>query len=672
MRVIPKINPAYLKYRPDIDGLRALAVLGVIGFHFFPDRIIGGFIGVDIFFVISGYLISTIIFKAIESESFSFLDFYSRRIRRIFPALLVVLMTFVALGWFVLLPDEYRYLGKHITGAATFTSNFILWSESGYFDKSADEKILLHLWSLSIEEQFYLVWPLILWLTWRYKIHPLVLIIAAAGISFYLNIKEVGQEPVAAFFSPQTRVWELLAGAALAYGSISSSKFRWLERNFLLNDVCSWLGIAFIGLSFFLIDKNSLFPGYWALLPVLGTILLIYSKDSWFNRNILSQRVLVLVGLISFPLYLWHWPLLVLVKIIETGPLSIGLRFGLIGTSLVLASLTYFFIEKPIRERKISMSQVIQLGLATLFVGIIGFVIYLQNGFYYRSAGHTTAQQEKTLLWPDQWNAQKTCIEKYPFYGRYCLESDPAIPPTVALIGDSHANHLFHGISRYYTKIGDNVLNLGGWLPFWNVENGSMNEYALREVRRKTMETILEEVSTSKSIHTIILAFRENAVPNPYRPYAPYINYWRLITHPNLVREDEMLYQAMYETLERLSKTGKKIILIEDIPGLDFNPKECIDTRPFRLHLNGMRFCGIEKEKFEKYAEVYHSIIRRLAIDFSNIHVVYPSKYLCDDKNCYAMKGEQILYRDDNHLSYAGSLYIGEQFGKEVSSLRRK
>jgi len=205
------------KYRPDIDGLRAVAVLAVIAFHAFPNRLPGGFIGVDIFFVISGFLISTILFEKIEKQTFSFSEFYSRRIRRIFPALVLVLMASLSFGWFVLISDELNQLGKHVAAGAAFVSNFVLWGEAGYFDNSAESKPLLHLWSLGVEEQFYIFWPLILCIAAKLRSNLLVITVVIAVISFILNIFGVKPDPVATFYSPLTRFWELQCGSILAW-----------------------------------------------------------------------------------------------------------------------------------------------------------------------------------------------------------------------------------------------------------------------------------------------------------------------------------------------------------------------------------------------------------------------------------------------------------------------
>ena len=216
-----------LDYRPDIDGLRAIAVLAVIGFHAFPAWIRGGFVGVDVFFVISGYLISTILLAGMERGSFRFSQFYIRRIRRIFPALIVVLLACMVAGWLVLFSFEYKALGKHVAGSAAFVSNFVLWNEAGYFDKAAETKPLLHIWSLGIEEQFYIVWPLLLYLTWRFRTATLALLLLLLLGSFVLNVHAVGIDPAADFFSPLTRFWELMAGAVLAYLSLYPPVLQW-------------------------------------------------------------------------------------------------------------------------------------------------------------------------------------------------------------------------------------------------------------------------------------------------------------------------------------------------------------------------------------------------------------------------------------------------------------
>jgi peptidoglycan/LPS O-acetylase OafA/YrhL len=314
------------KYRPDIDGLRAIAVLAVVAFHAFPNWVKGGFIGVDVFFVISGYLISTIIFENLDKGTFSFSEFYARRITRIFPALILVLVACFVFGWFALLADEYRQLGKHIAAGAGFISNIVFWNEAGYFDNAADTKPLLHLWSLGVEEQFYIVWPLLLWFAWKRNFNLLTITILVATLSFIINIKGVQQDPVATFYSPQTRFWELLCGSLLAWmtlykmnawttakskldGCLALAVYREKHptNGKTLSNFLSFVGLILLTYGFCRINKELSFPGKWALVPVVGSVLIIAAgAKTWVNRVILSNKVLVWFGLISFPLYLWH------------------------------------------------------------------------------------------------------------------------------------------------------------------------------------------------------------------------------------------------------------------------------------------------------------------------------------------------------------------------------
>src|SRR3984893_5065831 len=305
------------KYRADIDGLRALAVLSVVGFHAFPKWVKGGFIGVDIFFVISGFLISTIIFANLERNRFSFVEFYSRRVKRIFPALLLVLIASFAFGWFALPPDEYKQLGKHIAAGAGFISNLVLWNESGYFDDAAETKPLLHLWSLGIEEQFYIVWPFLLWFARKRRFTLLLITVTVAGVSFALNIFKIHSDPVATFYSLQTRLWELSLGSILAYLALfNQSALQRIQLQY--RNVQSLCGSALLAVGILLITVERAFPGWWALLPTVGTALVISAgSQAWINRLILSNRVLVWFGLISYPLYLWHRPVLTFAHIVE-------------------------------------------------------------------------------------------------------------------------------------------------------------------------------------------------------------------------------------------------------------------------------------------------------------------------------------------------------------------
>ncbi|MET0438131.1 MAG: acyltransferase family protein [Devosia sp.] len=339
-----RIGSSALDYRPDIDGLRAFAVISVVLYHAFPNTLGGGYIGVDVFFVISGYLISSIILTEVDDDRFSFRYFYSRRAKRIFPALAVCLTAVLAYGYVSILPSELAQLGKHVFFGAGFLSNIAIWSEAGYFDTAATQKPLLHLWSLGIEEQFYIVWPALLLLAHRHKIAGKMVLILIAG-SFCANAFLSTTSISSDFFLPVSRFWELLTGAAVSLSA---------RRRACPLGARSWLsivGFSVLVLSALAFKPDIQFPGWWALLPVgAAGSLIIAGPQAAINRTVLSHHAVVFVGLLSYPFYLWHWPLISFAYIIRLGKAPTPLMSaGLVIASFGLAFATYIFIEKPVR-----------------------------------------------------------------------------------------------------------------------------------------------------------------------------------------------------------------------------------------------------------------------------------------------------------------------------------
>ena len=448
-------NHTHPTYRPDIDGLRAIAVLSVVLFHGFPELVRGGFIGVDVFFVLSGYLISRIIFETLHQGTFTFVGFYARRIKRIFPALLLVLVTVYLVGWFTLLADEYGQLGQHIAAGAGFISNFVLWGESGYFDNSAHTKPLLHLWSLGIEEQFYIMWPLLLWLASKLRLPLFVLTLFVAALSFYLNVTGMKSDVVATFYSPQTRIWELLLGSGLAWcslykkdGLVGVVMFldKWFRRERNMSDharartrianILSCLGFILLLYGLIRINRDLQFPGKWALIPVLGTALIVAAGPlAWLNTKILSNKVLVWFGLISYPLYLWHWPLFSFAWIVEAGPPSSSIRLGLIVLSIALAWLTYRLIERPIRFGKHGGLKVCLLSVLMLVVGGVGLMTFYEKGFPFRN----NVKQADSLYTPEARKIESHFLAKYK--NQIEPDANQSGKPVVLIIGDSYNVH---------------------------------------------------------------------------------------------------------------------------------------------------------------------------------------------------------------------------------------
>ncbi len=453
-----------MNYRADIDGLRALAVLAVVGFHAFPGAVSGGFVGVDVFFVISGYLITGIMLDTAAAGRFSLAAFYARRIRRIFPALVVVLAACYAAGWWWLFEDRFAQLGKHVAGGAGFASNLLLWQEAGYFDASGETKPLLHLWSLGIEEQFYLAWPLVFYVAWHRRLPVLVIAAGAGAASLAFNLYSIRQDLVGTFYSPATRAWELMAGSLLACAArpATMAGWPWLARVYngagaRGRDVLSMAGgVAVVGAVMGL-NGSRHYPGAWALIPVTGAALLIAAGPAaWLNRVVLAAAPMVWIGLISYPLYLWHWPLLAFPRLWQAGELSVWQRAGAVTLALVLATLTYRLIERPIRFGGWRRSAVPVLSLAMAMMLIAGWQTYRLEGLPLRAINLTDRahftkyyeaikSQEMPAAYREEcdfmdWRSEATKATIAPA----CTE--PGSRRTMLLWGDSFAQALSPGI----------------------------------------------------------------------------------------------------------------------------------------------------------------------------------------------------------------------------------
>jgi peptidoglycan/LPS O-acetylase OafA/YrhL len=441
-------------YRPDIDGLRAIAVLLVVIHHAFPQSLKGGFIGVDLFFVISGYLISTIIFQNLQQGTFSFVDFYKRRVKRIFPALCLVLIASFVYGWFTLLPADYKQLGKHMAAGAAFVSNFAFWNESGYFDGGSKLKPLLHLWSLGVEEQYYIFWPLIVLLVWKRKLNLLAVCVVLFVLSFAINMWTVKGNAVAAFYSPLSRFWELLIGSVLAYTSLHAAlQPTKTVKSATSNNVTAWIGALLLAIGVYFINPERRFPGFWALFPTIAAYLLIKAgPQAWFNRVVLSNRLLVWMGLISFPLYLWHWPLLVFAELHEGKTPSVEIRLLMVAAAISLAWLTYRFVEWPIRFGKL----VVETKKIPLALCAVLFVIAAVGGYTYKNGGFESRFPKfiQEILNNQPWLHEgwrlKTCIleQDHPSseFADSCVDKNKR--PLVFLWGDSHAAALYPGLKH--------------------------------------------------------------------------------------------------------------------------------------------------------------------------------------------------------------------------------
>jgi peptidoglycan/LPS O-acetylase OafA/YrhL len=619
-----------LPYRADIDGLRAFAVLSVLIFHAFPEALPGGFVGVDVFFVISGFLISGIMFRELSQQRFSFADFYARRVKRIFPALVLVLGVTFVVGWWLLFDDEFKQLGNHLLRAPLFLSNFVLLKESGYFDNAAETKPLLHLWSLAIEEQFYLLWPLIVWGLWRIRSRRGLLIALLWAASMLWNLYDAQHLPARDFYSPLSRFWELLSGAALSYWIHSSASGK-LPEWAGSDEVRGNLGLLLLLASIVLIDNSRTFPGAWALLPVLGAALTISAAGgSWWCRR-LSHRWAVWIGTISYPLYLWHWSILSYLRIVEGATPAPELRAAGALASVLLAMVTYYWIEKPIRFGPKPRFKTAALVAVMFCIGLAGQLVVKAEGYPGRAVatpdrviktgdiGHDSFHEHyQTYLHPCADQAIQKDSGAWKGIVR-CFQSKPGPEIDLLLLGDSHAEHLMLGLAERLPAI--NIAFYGkGALPLT-----SSKEYSL----------IFDHVFKDSNIQAVI------------------VTSWWAGRWNERQSSSERIKDELIETVQALMASGKKVYLAGDTPQFPFDPQRCKFKRP----LASGSLCEMSAAENHRQQQTYVQTLTAVREALPQTGWIDLGGLLCSEKFCSMALGEQILFRDSHHLNVPGSRY---------------
>lgn len=555
-------------YRPDIDGLRAFAVISVVFYHAFPDLLKGGFVGVDIFFVISGFLITSILSSSLKSGNFSFSVFYANRVRRIFPALILVLIFVLTVGWFVLMPAEYGLLGKHSTAGAGFVSNFLLYSESGYFDTDSELKPLLHLWSLAIEEQFYLFYPLLLWMAARIGWSLFLTLLVFCFFSFFVNIHLTGTHPDLAFFFPGSRFWELFAGGLAFCIYEKREHFSYFLRKILYRGpkfspsrvvikqegdstlhTASFAGFLLLLGSVVYMEPDLAFPGYWAALPVLGSALLIISgSSSALNKFLFSNRLLIKIGLISYPLYIFHWPMISFSRIL--GLKSATSMWICIGLSVLAAYFIWRFIETPIRKGglRVKKSIIFILVASVIGIGSCGFFISAFKGIPQR---WVVLEYEKRLgkkldgmrdvrgeLIPvDLQQDRESFSARYGrlLAGNFGFFHNASGVRTVVIYGDSHAAVAYPGIAAYNASIGVNTV--------FFAENWRFKEQNKKEYIPMLERQVFNSIENDKSIDKVFVLSSFTAQGCETRYCIP-----------------------SQKEIDVLASSGRKVYLVEDNP----------------------------------------------------------------------------------------------------------
>lgn len=637
--------------------------MGVVIFHAFPKILKGGFVGVDIFFVISGYLITSIINASIKDKNFSIIEFYSRRINRIFPALILVLTVVLTFSWITLLPSDLQFLGKHVAGGMGFIQNILLYKEAGYFDSSAIYKPLLHLWSLGVEEQFYLSLPILaLAFSLRHKYFPAALVIIALA-SFGLSLYSSYGNPDAAFYLPFSRAWELLIGGLIALFYVRS-KF-----SPTLNNSLSIAGAILICASMIFIEKKMLFPGWVALAPTLGAAMIIMAGPSAFvNRLVLGSKPFVFIGLISFPLYLWHWPMLSIAELINSP--SRLQRLGLMILAIILSIATYRLIEIPAKK----CMQKGKLSLALLFAGFVltiaGLVIYKNDGFPDRSSIKRYSEIDKSLSW--SYSTNDLCTETFgkPDYmdsWMFCYTNTKH--PEIIIIGNSFANHLYPGLVNNMTMKGRGVLSIGVCEPSAYTDFGRPENPLSPCASRKSeleKEFINKLIKKTTSINFVILNawwpnFDKNgnfaARKDQEKQKLLKINIFDQENRNNNSSFDNYFY-GLSERISIFEKIGKTVIIFGPKPELGVNIRECID-RPLKRAAKGCT--SIKKDQIAEQEKFRQGIIG-LQKSHPNLKYFDQFELFCNEYECSYFRDGMPLLRDDAHLSVYGSSYVMDNF----------
>jgi len=654
------------RYRADIDGLRAVAVLSVLLFHGGSGLFSGGFVGVDIFFVISGYLITTIIVREIANGSFSIARFYERRARRILPALAAVIVATLVAGAFLLTPDALVKLARSAEAATLFSSNLLFYLTSGYFEAPENVRPLLHTWSLAVEEQYYIFFPLLLILIARYGARRYVRWLVSLGLaSFVACVVVTRLDASAAFYLIPTRAWELFIGSVLSLGVFAVPQRRSVREG------AAALGALLMAAAIFGFSPATTFPGAAAALPTLGAALVIYAGcggESLVSK-LLSLRPVVFVGLISYSLYLWHWPVIAFTRlyaITDPDPLQRGVMLVVI---FALSILSWRYIETPFRTKRLlaSTAPLLKASAATLLVLLCcGFALARLHGLPQRygtgfSARFTAADPE--------WKHWGDCEDAFGNAGSAADLCDVGVaggPPSFLLWGDSHARALASGVALSARRLGltGKLAAHSACPPLDGIERPS------RSSCQAFNQAVMNMLAQSPQISTVILAARWalSAEGTRYRHEAGAPVQLVDLQSPNAApRDNAALVEAgLARTIARLHRLGKQVVVVRTIPEVGYD----VPSAYFVAHVTGRDANAIlapARADYRRRTAEVKALLARIAAQQA-VAFVDPARYLCSDA-CPVVRSGQLMYRDDDHLSTFGSRYLAAAFHDVLAGL---
>ncbi len=663
--VAPPIVPAADRpehasgYRADIDGLRALAVLAVIAFHAKIAGFEGGYVGVDVFFVISGFLITSILRREIGNGTYSLLRFYERRIRRILPALLLMCAVTLGVAALFFIPRDYKDLAQSAGATAGFVSNLYFWRKAGYFDQAAEWKPLVHTWSLGVEEQYYILWPLILVVLCRLSPRAMRWSIAAlAAASLAIAAVLVEEEPRAAFYLLPARMWELLAGAALALGLLPAPGAGG-------RGVLGVGGLVAILAAILLFDAKTPFPGIAALLPCLGAMAIVAAGSGGTSAatRFLALRGLAALGRVSYSLYLWHWPMLVLPQYYLLRALTPMETAGLLAASYAVALISYRFIETPFRRGlKMRRPALFAGALAAMAVIVgVGVAGWRANGFPGRFDARVSAYATAAT---DTNPLQRICDRRSPGQvtaGGACRIGQPEAAPSFAVFGDSFGDALLPGLDRAGRdtgKAGYGFTYSGCYPLVGHVQEAECGPYT---------DAVLAFLMAHPEIRTVFVVSRWTSAlwSTRFGAYAQ-DELW--------LADGQSSEKSQAENARVVERSlGRFLSALADrrVVAVAYVPEQRVDV-PRDLALRAWRGLdldiGIDRATYDVRQAPVRDLLERMMAEHRHFSVIDVGAALCSDKSCPARIGDTVLYADDNHMSTAGALLLAPRFARALDA----
>lgn len=657
-------------YRADVDGLRAISILLVLLYHGFAEAIPGGFIGVDVFFVISGYLITSQIYGQARSGVFSFPGFYARRIRRIFPPLIAVLVFAGTYAYFHLNLNHFSSLFKHIASSSVFISNFVLWHETGYFDQQAELKPLLHLWSLGIEEQFYVFWPVLLIAliaasrAFRGAVSWGLLLVCAASVAAGANL--VGQDPNGAFYSPLSRCWQLGVGGLLAvleFDRSGAPVSGWCRR---AKEVAAAGGGVCLVVCAVLLSEQSQFPSLATALPALSALAMIAAgPDAWVNRQLLACRPMVWLGLISYGLYLWHWPLLSFLRIGNVGQPSAASIWLALAASVVLAALTRAVLESPIRNCR-ARSLPVWLASALALVGMVGLLGWKSELFWpQRLLLQAGIQEQIRTAWrefnsdgiPNSDCAGLAAADTAAY--RSCrIWGAPSARPTVVVWGDSMSVAWMPPFFALAREHGWRVIQFShtGCPPILNVRRTDLKDVECRDAAMPAQ--IVEAIRRAKP-DVVFLIARWNLYYHGHIKNDVLVDDSFITDGPgaaDAVSAKGAFERNLPETMNQLSEFSR-LVVFKDTPVLKVPVDVGMSLRPGTFEPR--------VEEMARFEAEINSVLDAAAANAPNAVTFDPTVRLCDGSRCPAYLDGLPAYFDEVHPTAHATM----QFLHDIESL---